>query len=145
MKIVKSERGQSLLEVAIFAPFMILLMLGIIDIARYSFAAATLANSARTGAEYGSQNFATALDYTGMQAAATDDASYIPGLAVTASSMCVCSDGSSSQCLPTDCSSSHRLTYVTVTSSATIKTIITYPGITPSIAMQRIVKMEVSQ
>jgi Flp pilus assembly protein TadG len=144
MNMIRDEGGQSLLEMAILAPFLLLLTIGIIDIGRYTFVAVAVANSARAGAEYGSQNLATTLDYTGMQTAAQNDAGSISGFTVSGTSMCVCSDGTASTCLPTDCSSSHRLTYVSVTSSATINALIKYPGIDQPITIQRTVKMQVS-
>jgi Flp pilus assembly protein TadG len=144
MRIVRDEGGQSLVEMAVLAPFLILLAVGIIDIGRYTFVAVAVVNSARAGAEYGSQNLSTALDYTGMQTAAQNDADSIP-VTVSATSACVCSDGSSSTCVSTDCAASHRLTYVSVTSSATINALINYPGIKQPVFVQRTMKMQVSQ
>ena len=50
------RRGQSLVELAISLPFMLLLMLGTIDMGRMFFDYIELRNAAREGAGYGSRN-----------------------------------------------------------------------------------------
>jgi len=47
------QAGQSLLEFALVVIFLVLVMVGIIDFARFFFSYGTLANAAREGARYG--------------------------------------------------------------------------------------------
>jgi Flp pilus assembly protein TadG len=54
------ERGQSLLEVALALPILLLLLLGIIEVGRYAQLAIVVADAARAGAIYGAQSSATA-------------------------------------------------------------------------------------
>lgn len=48
-----SQTGQSLLEFALVVIFLVVVMVGIIDFARFFFSYGTLANAAREGARYG--------------------------------------------------------------------------------------------
>jgi len=52
----KSSPGQSLTELAFILPILMLIMAGILDLGRFAFAAATVANAAREGARYGAAN-----------------------------------------------------------------------------------------
>ena len=49
----KDKEGQALLEFALVAVFLVMVLFGIIDFARLFFAYATMANGAREGARYG--------------------------------------------------------------------------------------------
>lgn len=69
-----AERGQSVLEMALIVPLLILLLLGIIEVGRYAELAIVVANAARTGAVYGAQNLATAANTGGIQDAVQNDA-----------------------------------------------------------------------
>src|SRR5579863_10421150 len=108
----RRESGQSLLEFALVAPIVMLLMVGSIEIGRILYMTILVNNAARAGAQYGAQNLATAADENGMQNAALADGQNIAGLNANATHFCSCADGSSSTCQPTDCSASHRLVYV---------------------------------
>ncbi len=47
------ERGQQALEFALVLPVLVLVVLGVLDLARAFFAAITITNAARVGARYG--------------------------------------------------------------------------------------------
>jgi hypothetical protein len=49
---VEAEQGQALLEFALVAVFLVMIIFGIIDFARLFFAYATMSNGAREGARY---------------------------------------------------------------------------------------------
>jgi len=49
----RSESGQSLLEIALVLPLLMLLALGAIDMGRYAYIGILVANAARAGASYG--------------------------------------------------------------------------------------------
>jgi Flp pilus assembly protein TadG len=114
-----AESGQAVVEVAIFMGMLCLLMLGVIDIGRLAQFDALLARAARAGAQYGAQNLVTAGNTSGMQTAALNDATNLPGVSVTATSYCSCYGGSTTSCTATACSSTHRLQYVSVSATAT--------------------------
>jgi Flp pilus assembly protein TadG len=50
--LLSRERGQELVEFALMLPFLLLILIGIIDLGRTFHAAITIANSSRTGARY---------------------------------------------------------------------------------------------
>ena len=58
----RGELAQSMVEFALAAPFLLLLMLGVIDFGRVYFAYVSVTNSARTGADYAAANCAPACD-----------------------------------------------------------------------------------
>src|SRR5579872_2840396 len=79
---LRSESGQSLLEMAIITPILVLLVLGAIEIGRYAELSIVVVNAARAGAQYGAQNLAAAADSAGITSAAENDAQNIQGLTV---------------------------------------------------------------
>ncbi|SPE27744.1 hypothetical protein SBA2_360052 [Acidobacteriia bacterium SbA2] len=71
--ILWSHAGQSLYEVALLAPFLLTLLLGVIELGRFAYLGILVANAARAGAAYGAQSLAQAADPTDIQKAATND------------------------------------------------------------------------
>lgn len=51
---VKAERGQSIVELALLLPILISILIGVIDLGRAFNAYITITNAAREGARYGS-------------------------------------------------------------------------------------------
>jgi len=70
----RTERGQALIETALVAPLLVILLLGIIEVGRYAELAIVVADAARTGAVYGAQNLGAAVDTNGIASAAQSDA-----------------------------------------------------------------------
>lgn len=64
-----ASRGQSLLEFALLAMVLIILLMGIFEFGRLWYANITVVNAARMGAEYGAQNPEAAQDVAGIQQA----------------------------------------------------------------------------
>jgi Flp pilus assembly protein TadG len=79
------QGGNALVEFAVVAPFLILLTVGVLDLGRYAYFSIQVANAARAGAAYGSQNLVTAKNTTGMAAAVAADVSPNPIGTITAS------------------------------------------------------------
>jgi Flp pilus assembly protein TadG len=125
-RLVKSDSGQAIVEVALVAPLLLLLALGAIDVGRFAQFDARLASSARAGAQYGSQNLVTAADTAGMSAAGTNDVQNQTGITVAGTSFCKCADGSSTACTASACSANHRLLYVSVSATGTFKPLFKY-------------------
>jgi len=117
-RLLESNSGQAVVEVALVAPLLMILMAGAIDLGRFAQFDAKLASSARAGAQYGSQNLVTAADTTGMQSAAESDVQNQTGITVAATTFCKCADGTATSCTSTACSANHRLLYVNVSSTA---------------------------
>jgi Flp pilus assembly protein TadG len=129
------QRGQSVVELAIAIPVLIVLLLGAADMGRVFYFGIAVNSAARAGAQYGSQSVITAADSAGMKAAAQTDASNMPGLSVTAS-QCTCASSSTVNVCPSSyCTNSPNATYVEVDTQAPFHTVVTYPGIPSSITL----------
>jgi Flp pilus assembly protein TadG len=139
------ESGQAFIELVVLAPVFFLLLVGLLDFGRYAYDGILLANAASAGARYGSQNAITAADTSGMQSAALADAQSLTGTSATARTYCQCTDGTSADCnAATVCASTHRLTFVQVTTTGSFSALISYPGITNPLIITRSTVMQVS-
>ena len=141
------ESGQTILEVALLTPVLLLLAVGIIEIGRYAYYSILVANAARAGAQYGAQSLATAADTAGIRTAAENDGQNVAGLTVTTQQECGCTGSSiGSSCPATNCSSpSHALVYVQVSTSGKFNSLFKYPGIPTSITVNSTELMRVAQ
>jgi len=134
----ESERGASLVELAVVLPVLGFLLLGVIDFGRAYYLGVEVQNAAEAGALYGTQNMT---DITGMQNAATGDmpevtsAKDVSAYTATATNGCECSDGTkitpSTQPTVSACPTATQpactlpatvISYVQVTTSATYNT-----------------------
>jgi Flp pilus assembly protein TadG len=147
--------GQSLLEMALMLPFLLLLTLGVIEIGRFAYIDILVGNAARAGAAWGAEDHGHAGDSTGIANAVNHDFQNFNGqtLSVTSAPLCSCDSGGSlspnppytSFCYaPPDgtnttagkCSGGGRwAVLVTVTASGTFTPLFNYPGIPSSIAL----------
>lgn len=124
------EAGGALVETAVTLPMLVLLVLGSAEFARVAYTAIEVTNAARAGVSYGAQNGGTASDTSGITWAATHDGTDISTLQVTNVSIgYVCSDGTTSTGLNTDCANSHIEETVTVNTQAMIDPLIHVPGL----------------
>lgn len=124
-----SEAGQAVVEFALAMPLLTLLLIGGAELARVAYAAIEVSNAAKAAVQYGAQSRATAGDTQGMLAAAQKDAYNLTGLSLSASTSCICSDGTASTCQSTDCATSHIEAILTVTTHATFDPLIHLPGL----------------
>lgn len=136
-----SEKGQSMVELAIALPVLILLLLAAADFGRLLYFWMAVNSAARAGAQYGSQTVITAASSSKIILAATTDGSSISGLTAT-TCQCTCASGTIQVCPGTCsgssyyCPSGSEATYLEVDTQATFHTIISYPGIPSSITVK---------
>jgi Flp pilus assembly protein TadG len=141
----RGQEGGSLVELALTIPLLLLLLLGAGDFCRVFYTSIGLADAARAGAQYGSQDTIVASDITGMVNAAKQDAADIPGITVTASE-CVCTPTTGiTTCGASYCTYSPKATYVVVDTQVAFKTLFTFTGIPSSLALSRKAVMQVAQ
>lgn len=132
-----TEDGQSLLEFALMLPFLVLLLIGVVETGRAAFISMTVANGATAAAEYGSQSATMAQDTAGMTQAAQSDANFAT-MTATPTQGCTCDTGSGTSCNSTfvDCKtiscSGQIVECVKVTTSATFSSLMNYPGLPSS-------------
>ncbi|HEX5234257.1 MAG TPA: TadE family protein [Silvibacterium sp.] len=145
----KSETGQSLVEIAVTLPLMMVLLVGGGEIARLAYEAIEVTNAAHAGVQYGAQSTATLQDSAGIQAAAAADASDIPSLTATPSFVLVCADGTvpADSAGPTfsnqDCHTSVIEELLTVTTTATFDPLIHLPGLPKTFTVNGSAKQKV--
>jgi Flp pilus assembly protein TadG len=145
---MRSQRGTSMVEVALLAPVFVFLLVGLVEIGRFSYFWIVAEHAARSGVQYGSQNLQTAADANsngpGTTGAAKADAN-IAGWTVKSSLTCTV-NGVSGPC-PANNSNSvspSLVYYVQVQVTGTVTSLLNYPGIPHSIplsvtATQRVV------
>lgn len=122
------RRGVAAVELALLLPLLCFLFVISVDFARVFYFDLIVANCARNGAIYGSQDPASSLDTTGIQTAAQRDAGNL-----TLSQLGV----SSSTNITTNPTS------VSVTVTYPFATITRYPGVPASLTLSRTVQMTV--
>jgi Flp pilus assembly protein TadG len=141
----RHESGQALVELALVAPVLLVLVLGIADFCRVFYASISVSNAARAGAQYGLRT-GYYNQTSGMQQAAVQDAG-LPGFNANASNpnpnatatyFCVCGSDptavaanparGAAQCAAARASCSAPSIWVDVTTNYTFNTITQFPG-----------------
>lgn len=133
-RVLKSDRGTSVIEFALVAPVLVFMLIGLIDVGRGMYFGILAQNAARAGAAYGSQTPTTANDTPGMSTAATTDGS---GVTWTVNSQLVCSlnggTPSAASCPTGTSPGTGTLYYVKVQATGSFSTLIHYPGLPSTI------------
>lgn len=149
------QSGQSLLELSLLLPFLLLLTVGVIEVGRFAYISVLVGNAARAGAAYGAQGLAQSVDTAGITAAATNDfqSNGYTGLTVdTPTDTCQC-DSLGTLTSPVSCtgssagicSSGHWIVTLNVTAHGTFNSMFRYPGIARSVTLSSTAKMRVTQ
>jgi Flp pilus assembly protein TadG len=148
-----SESGQTLLEIALLLPMLVLLALGVVEFGRYGYLGILVANAARAGTAYGTQTLPQSVDTTGISGAAKNDFKsngQLPAnLTVTSSVVCGCDNAGTiapATCTGIGagtCASGHWVVVLSVTASGTFSSLFNYPLIPSSLAVSRVSSMRV--
>lgn len=143
----RSKLGQAAIELALSVPLLGLLLVGASDFARAFYFYQEVVAAARAGAQYGSALPATAVDTGGIAAAAEANATNIPGFGSSnvTSSFCTCSPPSGvTACATSYCNGANsQASYVTVTATASFKTLVHYPGVPQTTNMSSTAIMQI--
>jgi Flp pilus assembly protein TadG len=155
--IVRRQCGQSLVEVALITPLLMVLLIGAIEVGRYAYISILVGNAAHAGAMYGAQSLPQSADTVGIRQAADNDfqsnGQPVSSLTVTSWNTCGCDSGgtvTSAGCTtaanPTagTCTVGHWVVMVSVTASGTFSSLFKYPGIPSPITVSRTATMRVS-
>ncbi len=137
-RLAREESGASLVEFALVAPVLILLLVGMIEIGRFAYYAILAANAARAGVAYGAQNVQTALDTTGIKNAVIADgqslANWSAANAITVKQLCSVNGGTPTLCVTGSSGpAAGTVYYVSVQVTGTFKSLLSYPGLPPSL------------
>ena len=137
MKLVKrfrTSRGQSLVELALITPVLLLLLLGATDFGRVYFAHVSVTNAARNGADYAARGNQSAVDADGIREAALWDTNELLGTSETNPAV--------TSVTGTD---SQGTEYSEVTVSYQFSTLIPWPGLPSSVTVERTVRSKVAE
>jgi Flp pilus assembly protein TadG len=153
---LRSQSGQSLVEVALLTPLLLALLIGGIELGRYAYIAILVGNAARAGTAYGAQSLVLSVDTPGITIAADNDfqnnGQNVSKLTVTSATSCGCDSGgtiTSADCStgtnPTagTCVAGTWVVMVSVTASGTFNSLFNFPGIPSSITVSRTSTMRV--
>jgi Flp pilus assembly protein TadG len=123
--------GQSVAEIALLAPVLLLMLVGTIEIGRFAYYAIEATGAARAGAQYGMQSLIDSKDLAGIQIAAANDAPELSGLSVTAQNLCACSNNPSRYlgCPARHCGTGHAVVFLEVNATAQVPSLFHYPGL----------------
>lgn len=141
-RFIRSDRGASMAELALLAPVLIFLVIGVIEIGRYMFFGILAAHAAEAGAKYGSQNLYTAQDNAGIISAAKIDGQSLSQWSVNPSHTCAQNAAIAGTCL-TGTPSPGTIYYVTVQVTGRFQSLLNYPGIPTSIPVSATATMRV--
>ena len=130
----RGDRAQSLVEFALVAPFLIILMLGVIDYGRVYFAYVSVTNGARTGADFASSGESAAEDIDGIRSAALAETLELLNTSPENPQVSV-ETGTDSQ----------GRAYADVTMQYTFTTIFPWPGLPSSMDVVRTVRARVAE
>lgn len=133
-----ADSGQAMIETALSSLFLMLVLLGAVEMGMVAYAAIEVANSAKAAAQYAAMNGGawtrTGLDTTGMLAAAQADAGNLVSnisFSTAPTYACRCTGAGVADCgtaPPTGCTGSHLQVTVTVKTQAIFTPLIHFPG-----------------
>jgi Flp pilus assembly protein TadG len=145
------QSGQALVELALMLPFLLLLVIGVIEIGRYAYIGTLVGDAAHAGAIYGAQSLAQSVDTNGIRLAVLNDfhdnAQDTKNLTLTVdppSVSCGCDSAgkvTTAACTGTGAGTcakgSHWVVTLSVTTTGNFKAMFKYPGIPTSITLSR--------
>jgi Flp pilus assembly protein TadG len=138
----RSARGSATVELAVVAPLLVLMAIGVADFGRVCYTAIVLSHAARAGAQYGAQTNGTTGDADGIQDAAEREAVNIGPIEVASQRICECPNSGVVACTTTICAGyGVPQVFVEVTTTTTFETLAPYPGIPTTVPLSRTAKV----
>ncbi|HLY02493.1 MAG TPA: TadE/TadG family type IV pilus assembly protein [Candidatus Cybelea sp.] len=146
-KLLRSQAGAAMVEFAVALPFLVLLMIGVIEVGRYMYFGILAAHAAEAGAEYGSQTLTTAADTAGIKSAASADSAGLSSFLASPQPLCLQStgteNGTTTVACPTGTPPAGTIEYVQVTVTGTFHSLLNYPGMANSLPVTASTTMRV--
>jgi hypothetical protein len=133
----RRQGGAAIVELGLVLPLLLLLFLGTMDFGRVMYWSITLTHAARAGAQYGAQSNGSAGDYPGIRTAALSEAQDIGAIIVEPERYCRCPPETVVSCTGTCIGYGLPRVFVKVTTHATFKTLVPWPGIPAETKMTR--------
>ena len=144
--VVADDSGLALVELALSVPLLLLLLLGMVEFGRITYAAIEVSNAARAAAQYGTANGGALSDSSGMLIAAQTDSYNMPSSPTLAwasgypTTNCYCANAKStsvscSSITATTCTGSHLEGTLTVKLQVNYSPLIHWPGLPTSMTL----------
>ena len=144
------QKGAAIIETALVMPALLLMTVGVMDLARVFYAGVVVESAARAGVQFASRTVGEAGAIGKTDAAAQADASGqgISPVATVSRTFCGCNDGTAEvSCSTGTCTvggtTRSPSAYVETTASYTYQTLLPYPGIPGSIQLSSTAKFRV--
>jgi Flp pilus assembly protein TadG len=131
--ISRKESGNSLIELALAVPLLLLMLLGTADFGRLFYESIAVENAARCGTQFAVVSTANHNNLAGIQQAALNDLPVSASASALATKVCRCGWGAENDC-STTCSS--KRTYIRVRVQKTFTPLVPYPGIPSSVLLR---------
>ena len=142
-KLLRDQRGSSMIEVSLVLPILIFLLLATVNLGLVLQQYMTVTDSARAGAEYPT-NWTTSSDTAGMRNAAIASAGTIPGYNASAIVFCTCGPGGSAVSCSGSCSGyGNPAQYAQVTATASLPVLYSVAGFPAHYNVQSVARMRV--
>jgi Flp pilus assembly protein TadG len=145
-RLLRCERGQALIEFAVFLPMLLFTISAIVDYAMYIQAEIQMQAAAAVGAEYGIYPGNTS-DTSGMESSATYAANHsgmsVSNFSVTASDEYSCTAGGTLQSTPPACSGNAPYEFVQVSTSGTFSALMGFTKLPASLTLYGFAQYEV--
>ncbi len=131
MKLATSEKGSSLIEMALILPLMLLIVFSLVDYALFIQKAIVLQDAASAAAQYGTipgnaGNTSTMIALANYDV--TGSVNGASGFTANATNFYTCSPGGAHVSATTSCPTGAPYHYVQVTTSLTANSLLPYPG-----------------
>lgn len=118
------RKGAAAVEFALLMPFILIMLIGLVDFGMGLWTQMQLESAARAGAQYALIDYA---DTSGIQNAVTGSSNLTTAPTPLATTFCECSNGTSVSCAGTCASGSVRI-FVRVTATSSFTPLLSYPG-----------------
>ena len=132
----ESRKGSALIELSVVLPLLVLFVIGAVEFGRVYNAAITVANAARAGAQFGTQENQST-NFAGMTAAAQAEATDLGAIQSFPSQFCRCPDGSAPACTGTCPGYGTPQVFVKDSVIKSITFLLKYPGLPPTVTVRR--------
>ena len=140
-------KGAATAELAVCLPFLLVGVVGVVDIGRVAYEALELQSAAYAGAQYGSFDQANARSTSQIIASATTElgADMAEKTSFAVDRYCLCGESDEIDCDTQTCPVGQppAREHVSVQAAATFSTLLGYPGIPSTLALSRTVDMRV--
>lgn len=124
--VVRDCRGNVLIEFALMLPVLFLLLVGMLDLGRYSLQKSAMLQGAQAGAQYGIVAYTESSNINSTASGATG----LTGVTATNNVFCECVSGTTVSC-STTCGTGQTLKrYVTVTTTKSFSTVLSSASLT---------------